>query len=134
MAIRYYGLNITNVDHKKYAKFEYESVECDNPCKLGDVVARDQDGIEIGVVLQVHDDDEVRTDMFGNVSQCEIFFPSPATIAQYRPELLAEYKDTLLDKLAEQIKADIKSGDMSAIYELMENVPLNKLVGYLPQT
>ncbi len=85
-----YNANITNVDHKKYAKFDYESVECNNPCKLGDVVARDQDGIEIGVVLQVHDSDELRTDMFGNASQSELFFPSPETIARYRPELLTK--------------------------------------------
>lgn len=83
-----YNRTIFNVDSTKLACMEYESVQCGNPCKVGDVVARDtDDGIEIGVVLQVHDDSELRTDMFGNACVSELFFPSMHTIKQYRPTL-----------------------------------------------
>jgi len=60
-----------NLNPKKYALFDYVSVECNNPFKLGDVVIKtnDWDGTEcneIGVVIQIHNENELRTDMFGN--------------------------------------------------------------------
>ena len=58
-----------NVDYRKYAKFDYNSVTSpkDN-FRLGDVVYKQyEDGTEdIGVIIQVHGNDEYRTDMFGN--------------------------------------------------------------------
>lgn len=59
-----------NVDPKKYTLFNYEQ----NPSKgdkfrLGDVVIKDGgDGIEVGVIIQCHGNNEYRTDMFGNCS------------------------------------------------------------------
>lgn len=65
------------LDYKKYAKFDYTSNECNNQFQLGEIVTQldyytkepctnDKGIVEIGVVLQIHDNDELRTDMFGN--------------------------------------------------------------------
>jgi len=76
-------------DHKEFACFDYKSNKCDNPYPLGAVVIRhNEDGTEIGVVLQIHDENELRTDMFGNASLSEI---SPATkkeVMEFRPTLI----------------------------------------------
>ena len=83
-------------DHKKYCCFEYESSES-TKYSLGDIVFKKaefmgEDVSEIGVVIQVHGEDEYRTDMFGNCSCDEI---TPATLIQvgtYRSELLNDIK------------------------------------------
>ena len=38
-----------------------------------------------------------------------------------------------IEKAIEQIKIDISSGDVSAIYELLENVPEQALMAFLPE-
>ena len=39
----------------------------------------------------------------------------------------------LIDAVLEQIKTDIKSGDLTAIAELLKFVPEKYLIGYLPE-
>ena len=79
-------------NHLDFAKFDYVS-DKSNAFQLGDIVFRDgtpdyDEGPEIGVVLQTHNDHEARTDMFGNFSTSEVRYATPAEIAKYRPELM----------------------------------------------
>jgi len=86
------------VDAKKYAKFEYEDGHGndgdtkDNPFQRGDVVIKtigtDENRTpEIGVVLQVHDQSELRTDMFGNEDVSYLRMATSIEIVKYRPRL-----------------------------------------------
>lgn len=87
------------VDDKKYACFEYEDGHGhdgevkDNPFQRGDVVIKpigtDENLTpEIGVVLQVHDSSELRTDMFGNECVTRLRLATEEEIRKYRPRLL----------------------------------------------
>lgn len=85
------------VDDKKYAKFEYNDGHSGdhtkNPFQRGDVVFRSTDESgddcpEIGVVLQVHDEYELRTDMFGNADASELKLATLPQIVMFRPSLL----------------------------------------------
>ena len=44
-----------------------------------------------------------------------------------------ENMDNLIDSVIEQIKEDIKDGDLTAIDELLRFVPKKNLIGYLPE-
>jgi hypothetical protein len=44
-----------------------------------------------------------------------------------------ENMDNLIDSVIEQIKEDIKDGDLTAIDELLRFVPKENLIGYLPE-
>ena len=44
-----------------------------------------------------------------------------------------EDMDNLIDSVIEQIKEDIKDGDLTAIDELLRFVPKENLIGYLPE-
>ena len=85
-------------DPNKYAKFDYEDGHGfdgepkDNPYKRGDVVIMtigtdENETPEIGVVLQVHDQSELRTDMFGNESIKYLKMATSLDIVKYRPRL-----------------------------------------------
>lgn len=80
-------------DHKKYACFDYISNECNNPFKLGDVVfkAKEWDKKtpcnEVGIVLQIHDNGELRTDMFGNEHISVLKLATKKQIKKYRPSI-----------------------------------------------
>ena len=76
-------MNIKN--YKDYAAFDYEQSECPN-YNLGDVVINDSN--EIGIIIQIHDEDEYRTDEFGNVSSSEIRMATDEEIKKYRPNIL----------------------------------------------
>tara|TARA_R110000822_G_scaffold213107_9_gene348469 strand:- start:669 stop:938 length:270 start_codon:yes stop_codon:yes gene_type:complete len=87
------------VDDKKYAKFEYNDGHSGdhtkNPFQRGDVVIKaigtDENLTpEIGVVLQVHDEYELRTDMFGNESIDYVRLATKKEIQKYRPKLLVD--------------------------------------------
>ncbi len=56
--------------------------------KLGDVVINDEN--EIGVIIQMHSQDEFRTDMFGNTSTGEVRIATEVEIYLYRPNILKE--------------------------------------------
>jgi hypothetical protein len=79
-------------DHKKFCRFDYESSTAPHVYQLGDVVTKEsEDGIEIGVVIQLHEDGDFRTDMFGNASpNGEISLSTLPEIERYRNELLED--------------------------------------------
>lgn len=43
-------------------------------------------------------------------------------------------RQRLIDAVLEQIKADVESGDMTAIEELIAHLPADLLMGFLPET
>lgn len=105
-------------DHKKFCCFEYESDMSNTNFQLGDIVTKEsEDGIEIGVVIQLHDDGDFRTDMFGNASPSEVKLSTFREVMERRSELLIDievqpnieenYKSSveLLYKLQERIKS-----------------------------
>jgi K+/H+ antiporter YhaU regulatory subunit KhtT len=78
-------------DHKKFCKFDYESDTAPHTYELGDVVTKEsENGIEIGVVIQLHEDGDIRTDMFGNASPSEVTMSTIEEIIEFRDELLSE--------------------------------------------
>jgi len=78
------------INEKKFAYFKYESV-LSSKYRLGDIVIKESEQVpEIGVILQIHDEYEYRTDMFGNCSCDEIRLANIEEIKKYRPELIPE--------------------------------------------
>lgn len=76
-----------NVDYRNYSLFEYHSVTSSkDKFKLGDVVIK-KDDREIGVIIQIHNPNEYRTDMFGNCSDGEIELATLTQITIRRPSL-----------------------------------------------
>ena len=76
-------------DHKEFCCFEYESDMSNTNFQLGDIVTKvSEDGTEIGVVIQLHDDGDFRTDMFGNASPSEATLSTIEEIDIFRNELL----------------------------------------------
>ena len=43
-------------------------------------------------------------------------------------------RQRLIDAVLEQIKADVTAGDMTAIEELIGNLPADVLINFLPET
>lgn len=85
-------MNIVN--YHKFACFAYKSVES-SLYKLGDVVFKPsefegEDVSEIGIIIQIHNEHEYRTDMFGNCCSDEIHLATIEEIETYRIDLLAE--------------------------------------------
>lgn len=71
--------------------FDYESDTARHTYELGDVVTKEsEDGIEIGVVIQLHEHGDFRTDMFGNASPSEVTMSTIEEIIEFRDELLPE--------------------------------------------
>lgn len=96
-------------DDSKFALFDYEDGHGndgnheDNPYGRGDIVIKGTyfDGSpcnEIGVVLQVHDQSELRTDMFGNECTTRLRSATYDEIEKYRPDLIPEIISTSADK------------------------------------
>lgn len=81
-------------EYKKFAYFNYHT----NPkleYLLGTILKKESnDGVEIGVILQVHGEDEYRTDMWGNCCRSEVSFADILDVAKYRPELMEEIEET----------------------------------------
>lgn len=81
------------LNDKDYALFDYEDghgtdgVPADNPFRRGDVVIRPKDKA-IGVVIQIHDASELRTDMFGNECINEMRLATEEEIIKLRPSIL----------------------------------------------
>jgi exosome complex RNA-binding protein Csl4 len=76
-------------NHKEYAAFQYESHmtnEC--PYVLGDVVINEEN--EVGVIIQIHDDNEYRTDQFGNTHISQVRMATNEEIQKFRPNILNE--------------------------------------------
>lgn len=87
-------------DHLKYRRFDYVSTDEPTYYELGDIVVKDphpdysepDDKPEIGVVIQVHDKNELRTDMFGNASISEIRIATIEEVLMYRKDLFMDIK------------------------------------------
>ena len=79
-------------NHKDFACFDYEqNNDCKDIRKLGQIVHKPIDD-EIGVIIQVHDDNEFRTDMFGNDSNINFRLATDEEIKLHRPKLLKDLK------------------------------------------
>jgi len=76
-------------NYVNYGCFLYESkVSGADAYRLGDVVINEYN--EVGVVIQMHDRVEFRTDMFGNTSDDEVRLATDKEISLYRPNILQE--------------------------------------------
>jgi hypothetical protein len=86
-------------DHLKFCRFQYLSSL--NPTKfvLGDVVTITDNRKQVGVVIQIHDDGDIRTDMFGNYHIDGLRLSTLDEVKEYYPKILnelvleKEYKD-----------------------------------------
>lgn len=77
-------------NHKDFACFDYNQNEsCKDFRKLGQIVYRkdDDDTEEIGVIIQVHENNHFRTDMFGNCHSEEIRLATVSEIKRIRHNL-----------------------------------------------
>jgi hypothetical protein len=73
----------------KYLYYTSKQEDIDeSPFNIGDVVINSEN--EIGVILAIYDRGEVRTDMFGVVSENEIRLAIIQEIIAYRVDLLPE--------------------------------------------
>lgn len=83
-------------DHTKYACFDYVSSTNNNDFRLGDVLFKEAELVDgsnpIGVVLQLHDDGDCRTDQYGNTNNLESRYATLEEIKKYRRELLGDLK------------------------------------------
>lgn len=46
---------------------------------------------------------------------------------------IKEIKQELIDRVLEVIESDIRQGDLTAVDELLTFVPIENLIGYLPE-
>lgn len=82
-------MNLLN--YINYGMCIYENTVSENDTfKLGDVVINKAN--EIGVIIQIHEPNEFRTDMFGNCSTPEIRMATDTEITEQRPDLLQSGK------------------------------------------
>jgi hypothetical protein len=93
-------------NHKLFCCFEYDSTTS-TKFKLGDIVIKYpnelyddmDDKPEIGVIIQIHSENEYRTEMFGNCSSSEIMLASQNEIDLYKPNVFTDYcKNNLLEQ------------------------------------
>lgn len=84
-------------NHNKFRRFDYINEKSN--IKLGTVITKvERDGnTEIGVVIQVHGQNEYRTDMYGNGYLNDKYedverFATIEEVTQFRPELLKDLK------------------------------------------
>jgi hypothetical protein len=66
---------------------EYNQTQCANPFELGEVVIH-KETKEIGVVIQIHDEQELRVDMFGNACCDEIRLATVEDLLQWENEVM----------------------------------------------
>lgn len=95
-------------DHKKFCRFDYESDMSNTSFQLGDIVTKSsEDGTEVGVVIQLHEDGDFRTDMFGNASPSEVTLSTVIEVTLFRKELL---EDIVFELTLEQTRKLFLSG------------------------
>ncbi len=102
-------MNIKN--YKEYGYFKYKSAECTEH-KFGDVVIS-KSGEGVGIIIQIHEKGEYRTDKFGNCSLSEIRLATDDEIRELRPELFTE-------KHGKFQRFDIKISGNGTIDEILE--------------
>lgn len=77
-------------NHRLFACTDYTSFTS-TLYQLGDIVIKErEDGNPIGVILQVHDEFEFGTDMFGNCCDDEIRLATMEEIEKHRPDVVPE--------------------------------------------
>jgi hypothetical protein len=97
-------------DHLKFSRFDYKSDMSNTSFQLGDVVTKvSEDGTEIGVVIQLHEDGDFRTDMFGNASPSEVTLSTVIEVTLFRKELL---EDIVFELTLEQTRKLFLSGGL----------------------
>jgi hypothetical protein len=77
-------------DHNKFRLFDYENQINPYTYQLGDILTKNEDGINIGVVIQTFNDGDIRTDMWGMCSESEVSMSNISEIEMYRPNLIEE--------------------------------------------
>lgn len=77
-------------NYNKFRLFDYEN-QSNRTFRLGEILLHKEQK-EIGVVIQLHGDEDCRTDMFGNCSLSEVKYATKKEIEKYRPDLLPELK------------------------------------------
>ena len=96
-------------DHNKFRRFDYENDMSNPNFKLGQVVIKNDED-SVGVVIQLHEDGDCRTDMFGNCSSSEVTTATIEQIKKFRPELLDDLCNyTQLDLSKDQHLMSIRS-------------------------
>lgn len=95
-------------DHKIFACFDYISKDS-SKIKLGDVVKKvSEDGVEIGVIIQVQSEEDFRTDMFGNGHISEITMATLEDIKKHRDELIKHLSvSKKTDKVAKLVRVTL---------------------------
>ena len=97
-------------DYLKFSRFDYKSDMSNTSFQLGDVVTKvSEDGTEIGVVIQIHEDGDFRTDMFGNASPSEVTLSTVTEVTLFRKELL---EDIVFELTLEQTRKLFLSGGL----------------------
>jgi hypothetical protein len=100
-------------DYLKFAMCEYNNGTSQH-YELGDIVFKKADPLyededEVGIIIQVHDEFEYRTDMFGNCHHSELSLATYEEIHKHRPYLL----EVLVPEPVEEI------------WERLGNTPIN---------
>ena len=73
-------------NYNNYACFDYnQNVSDKDEFQLGDVVINDEN--QIGVIIQMHDTEEFRTDMFGNTDSDQVRLATQWEIDSFRPNI-----------------------------------------------
>jgi hypothetical protein len=82
---------MTLSNYNNYACFNYEqNVSENDEYTLGDVVINEEN--QIGVIIQIHNTEEFRTDMFGNSDTDQVRLATQWEIDTYRPNIINEDK------------------------------------------
>ena len=120
-------------NHKEFAAFDYNQFEGEMQYNLGDIVTKiSPDETEIGVVIQIHDENELRVDMFGNASLSEITLSTKEEITKHRPKLLLSLNDEILvicAKCSDMCSTQLRGKDGNVIAENDNYVPNNLNIG-----
>jgi hypothetical protein len=107
------------VNHKDFSSFNYISNECKNPFQLGDVViyTKEMGGKDIGVVLQIHDDNSLRVDSDGNLD------------IEYQDVRLATFEEicALRNSILQYVVEFASDGESFRVTNLLSN----SLYGYI---
>lgn len=83
-------------NYNNYRVFDYhQNVTNDDDFQLGDIVFKKgkfegKDCSEVGIIIQIHEPCEFRTEMFGNCSTSELKLATRKQVKKYRPDLLKD--------------------------------------------
>lgn len=116
---------------RKFKKFNYKQSVNPN-IQLGALVIYPNDNNSIGVVIQLHDDGDFRTDMNGNTSMSEVRFATLTEVLLNRPKLIPYLsKSELIELCLIELKSDLECDFTTSIQVLLNSVAKNKLIAYI---